>query len=147
MTNHKLHVLFLCTGNSCRSQMAEGFANFLAGDQIEARSAGLEAHGKNPRAIAIMHEIGVDISRQESKEITPALLRWADVVITVCGHADEHCPVVPPQVRKQHWPIPDPAKASGTEDEITSAFRAVRDDIHGRVTGFITSLRQQRTAK
>lgn len=127
--------------------MAEGFANFLAGDHIEARSAGLEAHGKNPRAIAIMHEIGVDISRQESKEITPALLRWADVVITVCGHADEHCPVVPPQVRKQHWPIPDPAKASGTEDEITSAFRAVRDDIHGRVTGFITSLRQQRTAK
>lgn len=127
--------------------MAEGFTNLLAGDQIEARSAGLEAHGKNPRAIAIMREAGVDISRQESKQITPALLHWADVVITVCGHADEHCPVVPPPKRKQHWPIPDPAKATGTEDEIRSAFHAVRDDIHSRVTGFVASLRQQRTAK
>lgn len=147
MTDRKLHVLFLCTGNSCRSQMAEGFTNFIAGDRLEARSAGLEAHGKNPRAIAVMQEAGVDISHQESKEITPDLLRWANLVITVCGHADEHCPVVPLNVHKQHWPISDPAKAGGTEDEIVGVFRTVREDIRGRVTHLIETLQRERAAE
>lgn len=144
MSRFKHHVLFLCTGNSCRSQMAEGFANFLGAGDVEARSAGLKAHGRNPRAIAVMSESGVDISRQASKEIAPELLDWADIVVTVCGHADEHCPTVSAQVHKLHWPIPDPAKAAGPDDETMKVFRAVRDDIHRRVDDLIASLRRER---
>ena len=142
MTAHSHHILFLCTGNSCRSQMAEGFATFLGGTTIEARSAGLEAHGKNPNAVAIMREAGVDISGQESKLVTAELIAWADLVITVCGHADEHCPVLPATVPKLHWPIPDPGKARGTSDEIRGTFRAVRDDIRDRVRQLIATLAQ-----
>ena len=98
MLNRKTRILFLCTGNSCRSQMAEGWANHLGGDRVEAVSAGIEAHGKNPRAIAVMGEAGVDISHQESRRVTPEMLASADLVVTVCGHADEHCPVLPPGV-------------------------------------------------
>jgi len=145
MANRKPHILFLCTGNSCRSQMAEGFANFLGSECLEARSAGLEAHGKNPNAVAIMREAGVDISGQESKLVTPELVNWADMVVTVCGHADEHCPVLPATVPKQHWPIPDPAKARGTADEIEATFRAARDDIQNRVRQLIATLTRDRT--
>ena len=133
MADKPLNLLFLCTGNSCRSQMAEGFARVLGAGRVVASSAGIEAHGKNPRAIAAMREAGVDISRQESTRVTDAMLGEADLVVTVCGHADEHCPVLPPGVRRVHWPLPDPAKATGTEDEITETFRAVRDDIRERV--------------
>ena len=133
MADKPLNLLFLCTGNSCRSQMAEGFARVLGAGRVVASSAGIEAHGKNPRAIAAMREAGVDISRQESTRVTNAMLGEADLVVTVCGHADEHCPVLPPGVRRVHWPLPDPAKATGTEDEITETFRAVRDDIRERV--------------
>ncbi len=128
-----MSILFLCTGNSCRSQMAEGFARVLGGDQVHAQSAGIEAHGKNPRAIAAMLEAGVDISGQESTRVTNTMLADADLVVTVCGHADEHCPVLPAGTRRIHWPLPDPAKATGTEEEITAQFRTVRDDIRGRV--------------
>ncbi|MCC5809608.1 MAG: arsenate reductase (thioredoxin) [Ectothiorhodospiraceae bacterium] len=128
------NILFLCTGNSCRSQMAEGFARQLAGERAVVQSAGIEAHGKNPRAIAAMAEVAVDISGQESTALTDAMLAEADLVVTVCGHADEHCPVLPPGTRRVHWPLPDPAKATGTEDEITAQFRAVRDDIRRRVS-------------
>ena len=86
-------ILFLCTGNSCRSQMAEGWARRIAGDSLVVASAGIEAHGKNPRAIAVMAEAGVDISGQESTVVDDDMLRRADVVVTVCGHANEHCPV------------------------------------------------------
>ena len=137
MSERKLKILFLCTGNSCRSQMAEGWANHLGRDRVEAMSAGIEAHGKNPRAIAVMREAGVDISRQESTRVTPEMLASADLVVTVCGHADEHCPVLPPGVRKKHWPLEDPAKATGTEDEIMKKFRATRDEVRRRVDDLI----------
>ncbi len=140
MSRHKARVLFLCTGNSCRSQIAEGWARHLGGERVEARSAGIEAHGKNPRAITVMREAGVDISGQESTRVTPEMLAWADLVVTVCGHADEHCPVLPPQVRKRHMPFEDPAKATGSEDEIMAKFRAVRDQIRREIEGMIEEL-------
>ena len=132
-----LRVLFLCTGNSCRSQMAEGFARHLGGDRVEVLSAGIESHGKNPRAIAAMDEIDIDISGQESTRLSDDMLQDLDLVVTVCGHADEHCPVLPPGIRRVHWPLPDPAKASGTEEQIKMEFRAVRDDIRRRVEALL----------
>lgn len=135
-----MHVLFLCTGNSCRSQMAEGWARKFAPSNIQVQSAGIEAHGKNPRAIAVMADAGVDISKQESTKLTSAMLAWADVVVTVCGHADEHCPALPPTVHKIHWPLNDPAKAAGTEEEIMAVFRASRDDIRQRVQQLMSEL-------
>lgn len=137
MYKRKVRVLFLCTGNSCRSQMAEGWARHLGNEWLEARSAGIEAHGKNPRAIAVMREAGVDISHQESTRLAPEMLAWADLVVTVCGHADEHCPVLPPGVQKKHWPLEDPAKATGTEDEIMAKFRATRDEVRSLAEGLI----------
>jgi len=113
--------------------MAEGWARLLGGGGVVAESAGIEAHGKNPRAIAAMAEKGVDISGQESTIVDPAMLDRADVVVTVCGHADEVCPALPPGVRKLHWPLTDPAKATGSEDEIMAAFRATRDEVEWRV--------------
>lgn len=126
-------ILFLCTGNSCRSQMAEGFARAIAGDQVTILSAGIEAHGKNPRAIAAMAEVDIDISSQESTRLNEAMLDQTDLVVTVCGHADEHCPVLPAGTRRIHWPLPDPAKATGSEADVLAQFRAVRDDIEARV--------------
>ena len=133
-------VLFLCTGNSCRSQMAEGYARALGEGLIEALSAGIEAHGQNPRAVAAMAEDGVDISSQPSTVVTDDMLARADRVVTVCGHADEHCPIVPPGTRREHWPLPDPARATGSEEEIRAEFRRVRDDIRKRVTALIGAL-------
>jgi len=133
-------LLFLCTGNACRSQMAEGWARELGGARVEARSAGIEAHGQNPRAIAVMQEAGVDISQQESTRVTDGMLGWADQVITVCGHADEHCPVLPPGTRKQHWPLEDPARAKGDEASVMAAFRACRDEIRARVTLLLSEI-------
>jgi arsenate reductase len=143
MTMKKTRILFLCTGNSCRSQMAEGWAKQLGGSTVEVESAGIEAQGKNPRAIAVMREAGVDISAQESTRVTDDMIRNADVVVTVCGHADEHCPVVPPGKTKIHWPLSDPAKATGKEAEIMSVFRATRDEVHRRVAELIESLGTQ----
>jgi len=131
-------VLFLCTGNSCRSQMAEGWLKALGGDRFEVYSAGIEAHGKNPRAIQVMADAGVDISDQASEILDPALLSTLDLLVTVCGHADEHCPVVPANCKKVHWPFDDPAKASGTEDEVLQDFRRVRDQIKERITRFVS---------
>ncbi len=135
----KMRVMFLCTGNSCRSQMAEGWLRYLGGDRFDVFSAGIEAHGKNPRAIAVMREAGVDISAQTSEILDPALLHTMDLLITVCGHADEHCPVVPASCEKQHWPFDDPAKATGTEDAVTNAFRRVRDQIRTRIEIFVNN--------
>lgn len=126
-------ILFLCTGNSCRSQMAEGWAKWYGGPLFDIQSAGIETHGKNPRAIAVMKEAGVDISSQESSKVNDDMLAQADLVVTVCGHADEHCPVLPSGTIKEHWPLEDPAKATGTEEEIMDQFRASRDDIKQRV--------------
>ncbi len=135
-----MRILFLCTGNSCRSQMAEGWAREIGGDQFDALSAGIEAHGKNPRAIGIMQEAGVDISGQESTTLTDEMLTSADYLVTVCGHADEHCPVLPAGLQKEHWPLDDPARATGTEDEVTAVFRASRDEIRNRVDDLLARL-------
>jgi arsenate reductase len=138
-----INILFLCTGNSCRSQMAEGWARAIGGDRYIVQSAGIEAHGKNPRAIAVMAEAGIDISGQESTIVTGEMIGNANVVVTVCGHADEQCPVLPPSVKKIHWPLTDPAKASGTEDEIMAEFRATRDEVRKRVRKLIDSLERE----
>ncbi len=140
MNREKIRVLFLCTGNACRSQMAEGWARALGGDWLVARSAGIEAHGKNPRAIAVMREAGVDISGQASTRLTPEMLQDVDVVVTVCGHADEHCPVLPPGVSKIHWPLEDPARATGSEEAVMAVFRACRDEIRRRVQDLLDEL-------
>ena len=134
------NILFLCTGNSCRSQMAEGWARHLGGEAVAVESAGIEAHGKNPRAIAVMAEAGVDIAAQESTVVDAVMLRRADVVVTVCGHADEMCPALPPGVRKLHWPLTDPARATGTEAEILASFRATRDEVERRVRALLATL-------
>jgi arsenate reductase (thioredoxin) len=131
-------VYFLCTGNSCRSQMADGLLRKLGGDRYEVLSAGLEAHGLNPRAVAAMGEIGIDISGHTSDVIDPAILAGADYIITLCGHADEHCPAVSnPKAVRWHWGFDDPAKATGTEEEITAQFRQVRDAIESRIVRFL----------
>ncbi|MDH3526402.1 MAG: arsenate reductase (thioredoxin) [Gammaproteobacteria bacterium] len=135
-----MNVLFLCTGNSCRSQMAEGWARQLDDGSLQVQSAGIESHGKNPRAIAVMQEVGVDISGQASTKLTNEMLKWADYVVTVCAHADEHCPVLPAGTAKEHWPLDDPAKAGGSEEDIMAVFRESRDDIRQRVVDLIGRL-------
>lgn len=136
-----MNILFLCTGNACRSQMAEGWARHFAGDRHTIQSAGIEAHGRNPRAIDVMREAGIDISGQQSTRVTDAMLTAADIVVTVCGHADEHCPVLPAGVQKRHWPLSDPARAAGSDDSIMAVFRASRDDIRQRVLALLAELR------
>lgn len=135
-----VNILYLCTGNSCRSQIAEGWTKQLGEGRFEVQSAGIEAHGKNPRAIRIMQEAGIDISGQESTIVTDEMLNLADVVVTVCGHADEQCPVLPPGVKKVHWPLTDPARATGSEAEIMDQFRATRSDIENRVRDLLNNL-------
>lgn len=139
-----MNLLFLCTGNSCRSQMAEGWARRLGPEWLAVRSAGIEAHGKNPRAIAAMAEAGVDIAGQESTRLRPEMLAWADLVITVCGHADEHCPLLPPGTRKEHWPLEDPARAEGSETEVMEVFRATREEVRDRVAALVARLQCER---
>jgi arsenate reductase len=138
-----MNILFLCTGNSCRSQMAEGWARALANENVTIQSAGIEAHGKNPRAIAVMAEAGIDISTQESTRVDDDMLQAADLVITVCGHADEYCPTLPMETSKEHWPLEDPARASGSEDEIMKVFRASRDDIKQRVSNLLQRIERR----
>ncbi|RME81193.1 MAG: arsenate reductase (thioredoxin), partial [Zetaproteobacteria bacterium] len=130
-------ILFVCTGNACCSQMAEGWARALAGDAVEVLSADVEAHGLNPRAVEAMREAGMDISTQTSDVLTDAMLARADWVITLCADADARCPVLPAHLKKLHWPFPDPAKARGSDEEVMQAFRKVRDAIRDRVTAFL----------
>ena len=138
MSDNKKLVYFLCTGNSCRSQMADGWLKALGNDRYDVKSAGLEAHGLNPRAVQVMKEAGIDISGHTSDVIDPEILNRADYVITLCGHADEHCPVISNKnVVKWHWGFDDPAKIIGTEDEIIGQFRAVRDAIKSRIEKFL----------
>ena len=141
-----MKLLFLCTGNACRSQMAEGWARTLAGDNFDVYSAGIEAHGLNPRAVAVMQETGVDISSQESTRLSDDMLAQMDYVVTVCGHADELCPALPPGVPKEHWPLTDPAKAEGSEEDIMQVFRHSRDDIKQRVQKLLERLTKESDA-
>ncbi len=120
-------ILVLCTGNSCRSQMAEGYLRLFAGEKAEVYSAGVETHGVNPRAITIMQEDGIDLSRHTSNHINEYRDIPFDFVITVCDHAKERCPFFPSGAKKLHENFPDPAKATGTEEEILTRFRSVRE--------------------
>jgi len=137
-----IKVMFLCTGNSCRSQMAEGFARELGKGILEPFSAGLMAAGVHPRAVSVMKELNIDISRQKSSEINEALLQTMDVVIRLCGNAEEACPRTPPEIKRIHWPINDPVGTSGSEEKIMKAFRRARDEIRKKVDMFINKLRQ-----
>ena len=132
----KLNILFLCTGNSCRSQMAEGWARVLKPDLIEAYSAGIETHGLNPNAVKVMGEAGVDISRHRTKNVSELLDVPLDYVITVCDHANEHCPVFPCPVKHVHVGFDDPPKLdAATEEEALDNYRRVRDEIRAFVDG------------
>jgi len=122
-------ILILCTGNSCRSQMAEGWLRHFAGDKAEVHSAGVEAHGLNPRAVTVMKEADIDISHHTSKTLDAVKHHQFDIVLTVCDHARERCPYFPAKVRQVHHDFLDPARVRGTEEEIMKAFRAVRDQI------------------
>jgi len=122
-------VLVLCTGNSCRSQMAEGYLRHFAGNKAMVKSAGVETHGVNPKAIAIMKEDGVDISDHTSNNVDEYLSIDFDFIITVCDHAKERCPVLPGNAAKFHYNFPDPAKAKGSEEEVREKFRTTRDSI------------------
>ena len=126
-------VLFLCTHNSARSQMAEGLLRHLGGDRFEARSAGTEATHVRPLAIAVMSELGIDISKQTSKTLDPYVNDRFDHVITVCDDANEACPYFPNAAQRLHWSLPDPSKATGTEAERLALYRTVRDDLRGRI--------------
>ncbi len=128
----KIKILFLCTGNSCRSQMAEGWVRTLKSDSIEAYSAGIETHGLNPDAVRVMAEVGVDISAQRSKLVSELREVAFDYVITVCGHANEHCPLFPGKANIVHVGFDDPPKLAAhakTEEERLAPYRRVRDEI------------------
>jgi arsenate reductase (thioredoxin) len=142
-----MKVLFLCTGNSCRSQMAEGWARALKPDAVEAWSAGIEAHGLNPRAVAVMAEAGVDISTHRSKLVAEVLDVPFDVVVTVCGAAAESCPTFPRKTRRLHVGFDDPpklARAARTEAEALHHYRRVRDEIRAFVEGLPGNLEAAR---
>ena len=123
-------VLILCTGNSCRSHLAEGILRATAGDLIEVASAGSKPAGYvHPKSIEVLKEIGIDISSHTSKHMEEFLNRSVDTVITVCGNADQACPMFPGQLHRFHWGFDDPAHATGTEEEVLNEFRHVRDEI------------------
>jgi arsenate reductase (thioredoxin) len=132
-------VLVLCTGNSCRSQIAEGYLRHFAGNKAQIYSAGVETHGVNPRAIATMKEDGIDISAHTSNNIDEYLDVDFDFVITVCDNAKERCPYFPTKAQKFHYNFPDPAKATGTEEEILEQFRMVRQMIKDYAKDFVSN--------
>lgn len=135
MTKNTLY--FLCTGNSCRSQMADGWAQKLLPEDWKVYSAGIETHGVNPNAIKAMNEVGIDISHHTSDLINQDILNKATLVVTLCGDAADKCPMTPPGVRREHWGFEDPAKATGTEEEKWAVFQQVRDAIGARIQQFV----------
>lgn len=133
----KKKILVLCTGNSCRSQIAHGYLHNFGGNDLEVYSAGIETHGVNPKAIAVMKEDGIDISHHTSNNIKEYEGMNFDFVLTVCDHARENCPYVPARIKTFHFNFPDPAKAKGNETEIMNEFRTVRDMIRKYTRDFI----------
>ncbi|MBU7556062.1 arsenate reductase (thioredoxin) [Weissella paramesenteroides] len=131
-------IYFICTGNSCRSQIAEGYAKlYFANQNVVIRSAGVETHGLNPRAVAIMQEDGIDISQQTSDLIDLDYFNQCDLIVTLCGDARDKCPVIPKTSKHLHWDLPDPARATGSDEEIMAVFRQVRNEIKQRVQELI----------
>jgi arsenate reductase len=137
-----VRVLFVCTGNSARSQMAEGWLRHLSAGRVEAASAGTEPRGLHPLAVRVMAERGVDISRQRSKHLSEVQGSRFDWVVTVCDRARQSCPVFP-GARTVHWDLPDPAEARGSEEEVAEAFRRVRDELARRVAELLALLEGQ----
>lgn len=130
-------IYFLCTGNSCRSQMADGWAKKLLPTDWHVLSAGIEAHGVNPNAIKAMNEVGIDISNNTSDIIDVETLNNATLIVTLCGDAADKCPMTPAHVRRVHWGFEDPAKATGTVEEKWAVFQQVRDAIGRRIEQFV----------
>ena len=146
----KTKVLFLCTGNSCRSQMAEGWAKHLKGDALDAYSAGVEPHGMNARAVRVMNEAGVDITSHHSKHVDELKDVPFDCVVTVCGHANETCPMFPGKTKVVHVGFDDPpqlAKGAASEEEALGHYRRVRDEIRAFVETLPASLGEKRAAR
>lgn len=139
-------ILFLCTGNSCRSQMAEHLARKFS-ECIAVRSAGTDPQNVHPLAVSVMEERGVDMSSAKSKALEPQDLTEVDMVITLCGDAQESCPVLPPGVQRRHWPLNDPARAQGTQEEKMKVFRQVRDQICERVRKMLEELHDSPSGK
>jgi|UniRef100_A0A7C3UXM9 arsenate reductase len=137
-------VLFLCTENACRSQMAEGLMNHDLAGEVKAYSAGVRPSRVNPRAIQVMAELGIDISRHRSKSVDELAGEEFDLVITVCDSAAEQCPMFPGNTEVLHISFPDPAKATGTEEEILTVFRRVRDDLRARLGNLLREKLRQR---
>jgi arsenate reductase len=138
----KALLLILCTGNSCRSQMAEGFLKELADDLLIVQSAGMKPAEKvHPLAVKVMEEIGIDISQNSCKHVNLFLDKKIDTLITVCDHADQSCPSLPSSVKRHHFSFPDPAEATGTEAEKLQIFRQVRDDISKLMSAYIAGRR------
>ena len=138
----KPSILILCTGNSCRSHLAEGLLRAAAGDLLEVHSAGSKPSGYvHPLAIRAMQEIGIDISTHRSKSMNEFLTTPLETVITVCGKADQACPIFPGQVNRHHWPFDDPAHATGTEEEQLAVFRRVRNEIRQRLDAYVAGRR------
>jgi arsenate reductase len=138
-SGNKLRVLILCTGNSARSQIAEGLLRHFGNGRYEVFSAGTKPGGLNPLAIEVMREMGIDISKQRSKSVAEFAAETFDTVITVCDSAAEQCPVFPGAPQRVHWSLPDPAGVTGTDEEKLRAFRAVRDELQGRIRSFVSS--------
>jgi len=135
-------ILILCTGNSCRSHIAEGFLRAAAGERVNVQSAGSKPAGYvHPLAIKVMAEVGIDISGHRSKHLSEFLNQHVNTVITVCGNADAACPIFPGQLNRHHWPFDDPAKATGSEEEILACFRRVRDEMHRVFEAYAVGLR------
>jgi arsenate reductase (thioredoxin) len=142
----KPNVLILCTGNSCRSHLAEGILRHAAGDLVEVHSAGSKPAGYvHPKAIEVMKEIGIDISAHTSKHMSEFLDKKITTVITVCGNADQACPMFPGQMNRYHWGFADPAHAKGTDEEVLAVFRRVRDQIRMVFEAYAAGLREQRS--
>ncbi len=136
--------MFLCTANSCRSQMAEGLARQLGKGILDPYSAGLFAFYVHPGAKRVMKEIGIDISSQKSTELDEHLIRQMDAVVTLCSHAEEACPATPPEIKRIHWPIRDPVGTVGTEEEIMQDFRRARDEIRTKIEEFLEQVKGSR---
>jgi len=133
-------IYFLCTGNSCRSQMADGWAKKLLPSDWRVLSAGIEAHGVNPNAIKAMNEVGIDISNNTSDIIDVETLNNVTLIVTLCGDAADKCPMTPAHVRREHWGFEDPAKATGTVEEKWAVFQQVRDAIGRRIEQFVNEV-------
>ena len=134
-------ILILCTGNSCRSHLAEGILQAAVGESVEVASAGSDPAGYvHPMAVEVMKEIEIDISAHTSKHLDEFMQREVHTVITVCGNADQACPIFPGQAEKHHWPFDDPAKATGSEEEIHAVFRRVRDEIRAKFEAYAAEI-------